>query len=104
MRYPKRYLGNEQEKKQQIAEDLSDISTDEEFSKLEKNVREKKYDEWVGEESVSDEEFVLPSKSTSKYPSLIYPSGSETGGTESFPFPFLSSPFPALKLSLNNLS
>ena len=26
------------------------------------------------------------------------------GGTESFPFPFLSYPFPALKLSLNNLS
>jgi hypothetical protein len=26
------------------------------------------------------------------------------GGTESFPFPFLSSPFPALKLSLYNLS
>ena len=27
-----------------------------------------------------------------------------SGGTESFPFPFLSYPFPALKLSLNNLS
>ena len=28
----------------------------------------------------------------------------ERGGTESFPFPFLSYPFPALKLSLNILS
>ena len=74
MRYPKRYLGNTEEKKQKIAEDLDDVSTDEEFSKVEKNIREKKYDEWVGEESGSDKEFELPSK----YPSLIYPSGSET--------------------------
>ena len=73
MRYPKRYLGSTEEKKKQISEDLADVSTDEEFSKHEKNVREKRYDEFLGEESGSDKEFELPSK----YPSLIYPSGSE---------------------------
>ena len=71
MRYPKRYLGSTEEKKQQIREDLADVSTDEEFSKHE---RERKYDEWLGDESGSDKEFELPSK----FPSLIYPSGSET--------------------------
>ena len=73
MRYPKRYFGTTEEKNKQIAEDLADESTDEEFSKHEKNIRERKYDEWLGEESGSDKEFV-----PSKYPSLIYPSGSET--------------------------
>ena len=42
-------------------------------------------------------------------PSQTKPKGKQRqvpqrGGTESFPFPFHSSPFPALKLSLNNLS
>jgi hypothetical protein len=78
MRYPKQYLGTKEEKQQQIAEDLADVSTDEEFTKLEKNYREKKLDEYLGEDSGSDKEFLL-----SKHPSLISPSGSETEGGKS---------------------
>ena len=35
---------------------------------------------------------------------IFFNTGQKVGGTESFPFPFLSYPFSALKLSLNNLS
>ena len=43
-RYPKRYLGSTEEKRQQIAEALADVSTDEEFVNLNKD--NKKLDEF----------------------------------------------------------
>ena len=75
LRYPKRYLGSKEEKQKQIAEDLAndDISTDEEFTKLENDVRKRRLDEFLGNDSGSDKEFLI-----SKYPSLINPSESET--------------------------
>ena len=64
LRYPKRYLGSKEEKQKQIAEDLAndDISTDEEFTKLENDVRKRRLDEFLGDDSGSDKETLVKNR------------------------------------------
>merc|ERR1712051_682609 len=69
-----------------------------------KKQKSEMFQQAIPEYVAKTEEWDIHSNKAQEIHKDIYIMLVDEGGTESFPFPFLSYPFPALKLLLNNLS